>query len=96
MAITKIYAIRSRLDRRIDYAVNHEKTALDARICYAVNPKKTEQLFFADTINCQNAQTAYGHRRAGPNGGAAMEWQQLCGGVDRYPSCAGKFSIYRF
>ena len=50
MAITKIYAIRSRLDRRIDYAVNHEKTALDARICYAVNPKKTEQLFFADTI----------------------------------------------
>lgn len=30
MAITKIIAIRDRLDKRINYAVNGEKTTLDA------------------------------------------------------------------
>ena len=46
MAITKIIAIRDRLDKRINYAVNGEKTTLDAGITYATNPEKTEQHFF--------------------------------------------------
>ena len=43
MAITKIIAIRDRLDKRVNYAVNGEKTTLDAGITYATNPEKTEQ-----------------------------------------------------
>ena len=34
MAYTKVFAIRRRLDDRIDYVVNGEKTALDAGITY--------------------------------------------------------------
>ena len=45
MAITKIIAIRDRLDKRINYAVNGEKTTLDAGITYATSPEKTEQHF---------------------------------------------------
>ena len=46
MAITKIIAIRDRLDKRVNYVVNSEKTSLDASVLYAVNPEKTEQNFF--------------------------------------------------
>ena len=52
MAYTKVFAIRRRLDDRIDYVVNGEKTALDAGITYATNPEKTEQHFFTSAINC--------------------------------------------
>ena len=59
MAYTKVFAIRRRLDDRIDYVVNGEKTALDAGITYATNPEKTEQHFFTSTINCGSCETAY-------------------------------------
>ncbi len=39
MAITKIIAIRDRLDKRVNYAVNGEKTTLDTGITYATNPE---------------------------------------------------------
>lgn len=35
MAIVKIIAIRDRLDKRVNYAINGEKTTLDAGITYA-------------------------------------------------------------
>ena len=54
MAITKIIAIRDRLDKRVNYATNGEKTTLDAGITYAVNPEKTEQNFFVSTLNCSS------------------------------------------
>ena len=59
MAYTKVFAIRRRLDDRIDYVVNGEKTALDAGITYATNPEKTEQHFFTSAINCGSCETAY-------------------------------------
>lgn len=34
MAIVKIIAIRDRLDKRVNYAINGEKTTLDAGITY--------------------------------------------------------------
>ena len=74
MAITKIIAIRDRLDKRVNYAVNGEKTALDTGITYAANPEKTEQLFFTSAINCESCETAYAEmqvtkRRFGKLGG---------------------------
>ena len=64
MAITKIIAIRDRLDKRINYAVNGEKTTLDAGITYATNPEKTEQHFFTSALNCESCETAYAEMRA--------------------------------
>ena len=64
MAITKIIAIRDRLDKRVNYAVNGEKTTLDTGITYAANPEKTEQLFFTSTINCENCETAFAEMQA--------------------------------
>lgn len=64
MAITKIIAIRDRLDKRINYAVNGEKTTLDAGITYAANPEKTEQLFFTSAINCESCETAFAEMQA--------------------------------
>ena len=46
MAVTKIIAIRDRLDKRVNYVVNSEKTSLDAGVAYITNPEKTEQTFF--------------------------------------------------
>ena len=74
MAITKIIAIRDRLDKRINYAVNGEKTTLDAGITYATNPEKTEQHFFTSALNCESCETAYAEmqvtkRRFGKLGG---------------------------
>lgn len=63
MAITKIIAIRDRLDKRINYAVNGEKTTLDAGITYATNPEKTEQHFFTSALNCESCETAYAEMR---------------------------------
>ena len=59
MAITKVFAIRVRLDDRVKYVTNGEKTALDAGIAYAVNPEKTEQNFFVSTLNCGSPETAF-------------------------------------
>lgn len=74
MAITKIIAIRDRLDKRVNYAVNGEKTTLDTGITYAANPEKTEQLFFTSAINCESCETAFAEmqttkRRFGKLGG---------------------------
>lgn len=59
MAVTKIIAIRDRLDKRVNYVVNSEKTSLDAGVAYITNPEKTEQTFFTKTINCHTIGTAY-------------------------------------
>ena len=59
MAITKVFAIRVRLDDRVKYVTNGEKTTLDASIAYAVNPEKTEQNFFVSTLNCNSPETAF-------------------------------------
>ena len=40
MAYTKVFAIRARLDDRVKYAVNGEKTVLDERIVYTADPEK--------------------------------------------------------
>lgn len=74
MAITKIIAIRDRLDKRVNYAVNGEKTTLDTSITYAANPEKTEQHFFTSVLNCESCETAYAEmqttkRRFGKLGG---------------------------
>lgn len=44
MAIVKIIAIRDRLDKRVNYAINGEKTTLDAGITYAVNSEKQSSI----------------------------------------------------
>lgn len=59
MAIVKIIAIRDRLDKRVNYAINSEKTTLDTGITCAANPEKTKQHFFASAINCESCETAY-------------------------------------
>lgn len=64
MAITKIIAIRDRLDKRVNYAVNGEKTTLDTGITYAANPEKTEQHFFTSAINCESCETAFAEMQA--------------------------------
>lgn len=64
MAITKIIVIRDRLDKRVNYAVNGEKTTLDTGITYAANPEKTEQLFFTSAINCDSCETAFAEMQA--------------------------------
>lgn len=59
MAVTKIIAIRDRLDKRVDYVANAEKTSLDCSVLYAMNPEKTEQSFFVTAVNCGDVSTAY-------------------------------------
>ena len=59
MAITKVIAIRSRLDSRVNYVTNSKKTTLTAGLTYITNPEKTEQSFFVSTINCGSPETAY-------------------------------------
>ena len=59
MAYTKVFAIRARLDDRIKYAVNGEKTELDERIVYTADPEKTDTVRFVTTLNCRSAETAF-------------------------------------
>lgn len=59
MAVTKVFAIRHRMDDRVKYAVNRDKTMLDNKIVYAVNPEKTEQVFFTEAVNCGGVDTAF-------------------------------------
>jgi hypothetical protein len=64
MAITKIYAIRDRLDKRVAYAANELKTGLHGMIEYAVNESKTEQRLFQSVINCECVDTVFDEMRA--------------------------------
>jgi hypothetical protein len=63
MAVTKIWAVRSRLDHLVDYVSNVDKTLntgfddLKSVIEYG-DDYKTEQRFFSSGINCQ-PETAY-------------------------------------
>lgn len=59
MAYTKVFAIRARLDDRIKYAVNGEKTELDERIVYTADPEKTDTVRFVTTLNCRSAEIAF-------------------------------------
>ena len=54
MAYTKILVINSRLDVRVNYAINEEKTRLDFSLQYAMNGEKTadDKVLFESTINC--------------------------------------------
>jgi len=59
MAITKVIAIRDRLDKRVAYVTNAEKTALNCGVRYIVNPEKTEHSFFAAVLNCSSPEQAF-------------------------------------
>ena len=59
MAVVKVYAVRNKLKRLVDYATNEDKTLLDSIIEYAANPDKTEQRLFETAINCSSVENAY-------------------------------------
>ena len=59
MAVTKVFAIRVRLDSRLAYIVNEEKTDLDRMINYAVDKDKTVRQLFQTALNCASPETAY-------------------------------------
>ena len=70
MAYTKIFPIRTRLDRRVRYALNGKKTALETAAGYALDAAKTESVLFTDAFNCGlTDQTALGQ---GPKQGAGL------------------------
>ena len=58
MAITKVFAIRSRFEKTVQYAANEEKTSLSGMIEYAVNPDKTEKRLFESCLNCESVENA--------------------------------------
>lgn len=58
MAVTKVFAIRARFEKTIQYAANEQKTSLDGMIDYAVNPDKTEQRLFESCLNCSSVENA--------------------------------------
>lgn len=60
MAITKKFVIHKRLDDRVGYVLNDEKTSLDDMLEYATNDKKTVTLqkAYKTALNC-NLETAY-------------------------------------
>ncbi len=57
MAITKIIVIRNRLDKRVSYVLNEDKTALNNVLEYAVDNDKIqrEQRLFESAMNCNKA-----------------------------------------
>ena len=59
MAYTKVFAIRERLDDRVKYAINGEKTELNEKIGYAADPQKTNTVRFVTALNCRSAETAF-------------------------------------
>ena len=59
MAYTKKFAIRARLDDRVKYAVNAEKTELNEKIGYAADLVKTSSVRFVTALNCKSAETAF-------------------------------------
>ncbi|OGO91738.1 MAG: hypothetical protein A2Y17_13330 [Clostridiales bacterium GWF2_38_85] len=64
MAVTSMWAVRSRLDHLVEYVSNTEKTQnpdfgdLKSVIAYAGTDYKTEQRYYVSGINC-NPSTAY-------------------------------------
>ena len=58
VAYTKVFAIRARLDKRVRYITDGEKTSLASGITYISNPEKTEQFFFTSVLNCSSVDTA--------------------------------------
>ena len=58
VAYTKVFAIRARLDKRVRYITDGEKTSLASSITYISNPEKTEQFFFTSVLNCHSVDTA--------------------------------------
>ena len=69
MAVTKIWPVRDRFDKVLDYAANAKKTdadigkyhALDGVIDYAADDDKTEKCFYVSGVNClpENAKEAF-------------------------------------
>lgn len=59
MAYTKVFAIRARLDDRVKYAINGEKTELDERIVYTADSEKTDTVRFVTALNCRSIETAF-------------------------------------
>ena len=69
MAVTKIWPVRDRFDKVLDYAANAKKTdadiekyhALDGVIDYAADCDKTEKCFYVSGVNClpENAKEAF-------------------------------------
>ena len=66
MAVSKLWAVTSRLGQVINYAANPEKTAADIYteeqyqalrdvLAYAKDEEKTEREFFVEGINCNPA-----------------------------------------
>jgi len=57
MAITKIIVIRDRLDKRVSYALNDDKTALNNVLEYAMDENKIhgEQRLYESAVNCDKA-----------------------------------------
>ncbi|MCD6322084.1 MAG: relaxase/mobilization nuclease domain-containing protein, partial [Clostridiales bacterium] len=55
MAITKIIVIRNRLDKRVNYALNEDKTALDDVLEYATDKNRIEgeQHLYESAVNCE-------------------------------------------
>ena len=58
MAYTKIFAIRARLDDRVKYAINGEKTELNEKIGYAADFVKTGPVRFVTALHCKSAEIA--------------------------------------
>ena len=67
--MTKIWPVRYRFDKVLDYAANAKKTdadiekyhALDGVIDYAADGDKTEKCFYVSGVNClpENAKVAF-------------------------------------
>lgn len=58
MAITKVFAIKGRFEKTVQYAANEKKTSLDGTVEYAVNPDKTEQGLLESCLNCSSVENA--------------------------------------
>lgn len=52
IAYTKIIALKNRLDRAVNYALNEDKTILENAINYATNPAKNERRIFEGSSGC--------------------------------------------
>ena len=81
MAVTKVFAIRVRLDDRVRYITDGEKTSLASSITYISNPEKTEQFFFTSALNCSSVDTALSEM---------METKQQFGKISSNPFSRGR------
>lgn len=63
MAYTKVFAIHARLDDRVKYAINGDKTELGEKINYAADLQKTNSVRFVSALNCKSAETAFAAMR---------------------------------